>query len=455
MAEAELLKLLEYEQRLEEIFSSCFTRQLEAIKDTSKRKVIRCSRRAGKTELACLSLIHRSLESPDGISVYIALTRKSAKRLIWGRLKKLLKGLDMPFNASETELIISFPNGSEIWLAGANQEDVAETLRGNAYRLVCLDECASFRGHIDTLIEEILEPATLDEDGELWIMGTPSWDFSSYFYRANHNKEEWTSFHWTLFDNPHLKNTQQWVADLKRRRGWSDDNPILLREYFGKWVKSFEEMVYLFNPLRNIWETLPHLDHFVLGVDMGFQDKTAFSIVAHAEDSPVAYVVHSEKHGHMLPNDIARRIKELMESYDLHTIVVDEGGLGRSIAEEFRIRHQIPCKAAKKTEKRSYIELFNSELKEGRILVAEDNPVIEEWNSLLWDDSKKIEKPGLPNDVADATLYAWRESFYFLEVEPDPAPQPGSKKALEAEEKRMIEDRINKYTQESDTPAWW
>jgi hypothetical protein len=86
LGESELLKLLEYENRLEGIFESCFTQQLKAIKDTSKRKVIRCSRRAGKTELACLSLIHRSLISPNGINVYIALTRKSAKRLIWNRL---------------------------------------------------------------------------------------------------------------------------------------------------------------------------------------------------------------------------------------------------------------------------------------------------------------------------------------------------------------------------------
>lgn len=457
MTDSELLSLLQYEQSLNELFSSCFPQQLRAIRHDSKRKVIRCSRRAGKTELACLSLLHRSLSAPKGISVYIALTRKSAKRLVWTRLKALCRDLNIDAQFTETELICYLENGSQIWLAGANQEDVAETLRGHAYRLICLDECASFRGHIDVLIEEILEPATLDEDGELWIMGTPSWDFSSYFYKANHNPEEWDSFHWTLFDNPYLRNTKDWVDKLKKRRGWSDDNPILLREYYGKWVKSMEEMVYLYNPLRNSYDPenkIPHFNHHVLGVDMGFEDKTAFSIVSHAEDDPRAFVTHTEKHSHMLPNQIAERILSFMGTHELHSIVVDEGGLGRSIAEEFRVRHGIPCKAAKKTEKRAYIEIFNSELKEGRILVQEDNPVIEEWNSLIWHDGKKIEKPGLPNDCSDATLYAWRESFYFLETVKAPEVKRGSKEYYDNLEEEILRQKTEQHMGDQDALEW-
>jgi hypothetical protein len=362
--------------------------------------------------------------------------------------------LGLEVQAAETDLILKFGNGSEIWLAGANQEDVAETLRGHSYRVVILDECASFRGHIDELIEEILEPALIDEDGELWIMGTPSWDFSSYFYKANHKPEEWDSFHWTLFDNPHIPNAQAWVDDLKRRRGWSDDNPILLREYFGLWIKTMEQMVYLFNPLRNVFSSLPNLQHNVLGVDLGFEDKMAFSIVSHAEHSPVAYVRHSEKHHHMLIHDVAQRIKKFQAEFEIHKVVIDEGGLGKSIAEELRQRYQINCQAAQKQNKRAYIELFNSELREGRILVAEDNPVVKEWNTLIWDDeSKKVEKPGLANDVSDATLYAWRESFYYSEEPVIQKPKFGSAEFFDAEEKRMLEE--SEKSVQSNSSSWW
>lgn len=452
--ETELLRLLEYERDLTTIFDRCFFAQRQAALHPSKRKVIRCSRRAGKTELAATKLIQSSLAGPNGISLYIALTRKSAKRLLWTRLKRMCQELDVSFDASETELILRLSNGSEIWLAGANQEDVAETLRGHSYRAVILDECASFRGHIDMLIEEILEPATLDENGDLWIMGTPSWDFSSYFYRANHNPEEWASFHWTLFENPHIKDAKAWVEDLKRRRGWSDDNPVLLREYFGQWIKTSDEMVYLYNPMINTYTLEPsHFAQKILGIDLGFEDKTAMAIVAHEQDSPKAYVIHTEKHHQPLISDVAKRAKELIDAHGIVNIVIDEGGLGKAIAEEFRSRYGINCKPAQKRDKRLYIELFNAELKAARVLVKEDNPVVTEWNQLTWDDGKQVEKPGLPNDCADAILYAWRESYYYRETLPIFKPARGSPEYYAMEEKKLIAEREAQLRRKG-TSAW-
>lgn len=442
--DVELLNLLNFETRLHRIYNHCFPAQRAAATHPAKRKVIRCSRRAGKTELAAVKLIEASLSGPNGICLYIALTRKSAKRLLWTRLKRMCQELEVSYDASETELIIKLSNGSEIWLAGANQEDVAETLRGHSYRVVILDECASFRGHIDSLIEEILEPATLDENGDLWIMGTPSWDFSSYFYRANHNPTEWTSFYWTLFDNPHIKDAKSWVEDLKRRRGWSDDNPVLLREYFGHWTKTSDELVYMFNPLRNILAApSAHYAQKVLGIDLGFEDKTALAIVAHEQDSPVAHVIHTEKVYQGLISDIAAKAVSLIREHSIPTVVIDEGGLGKAIAEEFRARYGINCKAAQKRDKRLYIELMNSELQAGRVKVLEDNPVIEEWNSLSWDDGKQVEKPGQPNDCADAILYAWRESYYYRESVQPAKPQRGSQEYYDAEERRLIASKEN------------
>lgn len=451
----ELLTLLDYEHKLNKIYDRCFPKQKEAALHPAKRKVMRCSRRAGKTELAATKLIQSALSGPNGICIYIALTRKSAKRLLWTRLKRMAKELGATAIASETELILKFNNGSEIWLAGANQEDVAETLRGHAYRTVILDECASFRGHIDVLIEEILEPATLDEDGDLWIMGTPSWDFSSYFYKANHNANEWASFHWTLFDNPHIKNARQWVEDLKARRGWSDDNPILLREYFGRWIKSDDELVYFFNPQRNITDNMPrHYASKVLGIDLGFEDKTTFSIVAHEQDNPTAYVIHTEKHYQPSISDMALKAQVLIREYGIPTVVIDEGGLGKAIAEEFRSRYGINCKPAQKRDKRLYIELFNSEMREGRILVKEDNPVIEEWNSLTWEPGKNVEMPGQPNDCADATLYAWRESYYFRERYKQEPPKPGSAAYHEQIEREILRNKEETLRRKETESAW-
>lgn len=459
--EVEYLRLLEAEAHSDRFFSTLFPKQRKAFRHPSKRKVFRCSRRAGKSELAATALLKTAEDYPETISVYVGLTRKSSKRIMWGRLKKLAKTHGVKIDPSETELIIKLSNGSEIWLVGANDEAAAETLRGNAFKLVVLDECASFRGHIDSLIEEIIEPALIDQDGTLMMLGTPSWDFSSYFYKADHDCENWQSFHWTILDNPHIPRAAQWIADLKKRRKWSDDNPIYLREYGGQWARSGDEMVYLFNPLRDLIDKAPNCEFYYLGVDLGFDDETAFAVIGHNRHERVSYVVHTEKHKGWKPTEIAKRIVELDKRYDFFKMVCDEGGLGKMVAEEFRTRFAIPIRAAKKTEKRSYIEFMNAEFNDEKIKVVEGQPVLREWDQLIWKAKKnsegergsdrKVEDPNAPNHCADAVLYAWRESLAYLEEALSTPPKPGTQEWFDEQERLIEKARERKYRKRETT----
>jgi len=65
-----------------------FEQQLAFINDPSSFKTALCSRRAGKTYASCYYLIETASKHPDSLSAYIALTRTSAKRLMWMELKR-------------------------------------------------------------------------------------------------------------------------------------------------------------------------------------------------------------------------------------------------------------------------------------------------------------------------------------------------------------------------------
>ena len=136
-----------------------FNYQLDFIDDPCKTKTALCSRRAGKTYASCYYLLEAAHQSPNTICAYIALTRRSAKRLMWRELKLADKTymLGIKFNASE--LIAILPNGSQIIMSGADDEAEIDKLRGSAYQLVVIDEAASFGPHLTSLIEEVLEPA--------------------------------------------------------------------------------------------------------------------------------------------------------------------------------------------------------------------------------------------------------------------------------------------------------
>lgn len=405
-----------------------FGQQLSLIRDPAKRKAAKCSRRAGKSVTAGAYLIKTCLEKAGAMCLYLALTRKSAKRILWRILKTLCHKLGLRPLFRESELVCEFPNGSQIVLGGANDEAAAEDYRGSAYDLVIIDEGASYRGHLDELIDEVLEPALADHDGTLMLIGTPSADFTSLFYKATAAGEGGYSVHeWTLFDNPHLANPRAYVESVKTRKGWSDDNPILEREYFGKWRKMTDEMVYRFNPLKNTYDDLPEGGNWqhVMGMDIGYNDAAAFAVWAFdADTSPNIYLRHCYAKSKLIPAEIAEIAGRLVERYNPISFVADEGGLGKSICEEFRRRYGLNVKAAEKKEKRAFIDLMNSDFHEGRIKAPLDAAVVPQWNEVMWDEKRKKEDEKFKNDLCDAALYGWREARHYWHVPKAPQEPP-------------------------------
>jgi hypothetical protein len=129
----------------------------------------------------------------------------------------------------------------------------------------------------------------------------------------------------------------------------------------------------------------------------------------------------------MIPAEIADHIKQLSDTYKFTRIVMDTGGLGKSICEEFRVRYNIPVHPASKHDKFSYIELLNSDLRSGFVKVPPGSVLVDEWNLLQWAENQKTEDKRFENHLSDAFLYAWRESKHYCSEELPITPQYGTK----------------------------
>ena len=105
-------------------------------------------------------------------------------------------GLDLEFR--QNDLTVKLPNGSSIVLGGAQDKDEVDKWRGPKYSLCVIDEGQSMRSSIlSTLIEDVLEPATLDLDGSIWMFGTPNASSSGYFYNADvFEASSWSKHNW-------------------------------------------------------------------------------------------------------------------------------------------------------------------------------------------------------------------------------------------------------------------
>lgn len=431
-----------------------FDKQLGLINDESKLKAALCGRRAGKTYSVCYYLIQEAYRLPDSICAYVALTRPSAKRLMWQEMKRANRRYNLGLRFNNAELVVTCPNNSQIFLAGANDEGDIDKLRGSAYRLVVLDECASFGPHIESLVEEVLEPALIDHDGTMVLIGTPNAACSGLFHYATTNPNSgYSVHHWTVLDNPHVPDAKEWLKRRMQRKGWGEDHPIYLREWCGRWVQSYDSLVYPFAEDKNIYTEPPSDVNFVLGVDLGYEDATAFVIGAYSSDSPAFYIVDCKKESHLIPAEIAEEIRFYISRYNPSSIVMDTGGLGKSIAEEMKKRHGLPIRYAEKRNKAAYIELMGSDMRLGHVKVAPNSPIIDEWKLLQWDEDKRKEDGRYENHLCDAALYAWRESRHYLHKSVMPSMEVGSDEYWKAQEEKMWNQVASKL--EDSSEAWW
>ena len=417
-----------------------FDKQMDFINDPSCFKTALCSRRAGKTYASCYYLIETAARHADSLSAYIGLTRSSAKRLMWAEMKRANVKYHIGMRFNNSELVATLPNNSQIVLTGANDEADIDKLRGSAYRLVILDEAASFGAHMEGLVQEVLEPALVDHNGTIAMIGTPNAACSGMFFHATTNPKFGYSNHsWTIMDNPHIPHAQEWLGKRMKQKGWDEHHPVYLREWRGQWIRSEDSLVYKYSEEKNFYKEVPHYEYdfdYILGVDLGYEDATAFIIGAYCSELPYFYVVDTFKQSKMLPSDIAQKIHDYNQTYNFTSIVADTGGLGKSIVEEFRQRWALPIRAAEKRNKAAYIELMNSDLANGHIQVDGTSDLVDEWRLLQWDEDRKKEDGRFDNHLSDACLYAWRESKHFTHEEEILPPRPGT-----SEYNRQLEDQ--------------
>ena len=453
----------------ENLQRSLFPSQTGFIGDGRKKKLARCSRRAGKTHLAAVGLLSAAISTPGIMCPYITLCIKNARRILWNTLGEMDRGFGLDLEFRQNDLTVKLSNGSSIVLGGAQDRDEVDKWRGPKYSLCVIDEAQSMRTSIlNTLIEDVLEPATLDLDGSIWMFGTPNASSSGYFYDADaFERSSWSKHNWTLLDNPHLPGAQTWLDRRKEENGWSNETPIFRREYLGEWTRDTESMVYRFSQDRNVVEEEleENFFDFVLGVDLGYEDSTAFVVLAFSEDIPEVYCVHAEKAPHMGVAEIAEKIKRLEERYRFVRSVVDTGGLGKMITEEMNKRFELNLFPAEKARKLDHITLMNSDFERGRIQIVKGpltESYIDELDLLEWDQGQMEkgrykEAENCENHCCDAALYAWREALHYLHREQTPKPDFGSSEYFTQLEKEMESDMIAKVqrVEEDEELEWW
>lgn len=437
-----------------DLASVLFTEQLPFGLDVARYQTAVTPRRAGKTFAIAAKLLSVALSKPGCVALYITLSRLNAKRIVWETLKEMNRSRGLGGDPGEADLCISFPNGSKVYLSGASDKSEVEKFRGLALGIVLVDEAQSFPSYLEQLVDEVLVPALTDFAGSLCLVGTPGPVPIGYFHDKT-TSSKWSHHGWSVFDNIHLarksgRTTQSLLQDELDRRGVLESDPVIQREWFGKWALDLNSLVFRFDLESNTREPLGHQYH-VMGGDIGFDDADALSVLGWSDDSPELDLVYEWVGNKQTITGLMERVQQLYAKYSPLAVVMDTGGLGKKIAEEIQMRTGIPIEAAEKDRKLEHIELLNDALRTHRLYAPKGSRFAQDCMKVEWDKSNP-EKPKISSrfhsDICDSVLYAYRRCLQWLWVEPKKEPAKLNTPDWHAEQVQHQQVEIERHFEE-------
>lgn len=439
-----------------------FPAQNSFVEDTSKYIAAQCSRRAGKSTGLGKRFLKTMQKHPKSKCFYLALTRDSAREIMWPVLQELNDTYKLGCTFVETKLQMIHPNGAKLQLYGADMKNFVKRLKGQKSPGIGLDEAQDFGTHLQSLLDDVLTPMLVDyADSWLALTGTPGPVPQGYFFDVTQNRKYGYNYHaWTILENPYVHNPGEFIADIIKKREWDDNHPTLLREWRNRWVLDVQSLWIQYSSKVGHFDGLPLLPNnakysYILGIDWGYKDSDALAVVAYSDHSNTSYLVDELVTAKQGVSELIDQVQQIRKKYDISKIVMDEGGGGKKMAEEMRRRHSIPVEPAEKARKQETVEFLNDALRTGRFKAPSHTRFVKDSYlvQIDWDKStpdKIIVKKNPHSDIIDAVIYAFKCSPSYAWAPTKAPPKLGTKEWAEAQQTSMFEEALGFFEEQAE-----
>lgn len=418
------------------VLKQFYDKQREVILELNHRDKIMCltSRRTGKSTLAAGAIVTCAIDNDSSI-LYFNRTFENGKKQIFDNVIKYSDSVNFGIMESrKTDGFIKFNNGSTLQIFGNANNQEADKARGFKARLVIIDEIGHQR-NLDYLINEVLTPLMADyKDSTLLLLGTPSRLPNHFSSKIWENDKTFKKYNWSLLENPYIPNAQKVIDDICKAKGISIDTPFIQREYFGKIAPDTDALIYR---KRSYFESLESeavmITDIVIGVDYGFSDFNAISVIAYNRHDKKSFMIEEEKFNRATVSDIIAVIKRHYEDakktlekfrvnpQDHLTIWADTNE--ESITADLMIKHKMPAFNCYKYDKMYAVEMLKDELATGRMKILKGGYFDDECNKILYarddDDNiiNEIDDTYFHADSLMSVLYASRKMFFDMDYD--------------------------------------
>lgn len=240
-------------------------KQAEIDASTARFKIVRCGRKFGKTTYAEKKALDW-LSPPNSVVWYISPTIKQGKIIAWTEFKRMIPQEALGKKPNDTDLIITLKNGSQLYLMGADDPD---SLRGPAPNGVIFEEAAFIRREA---WHEVVRPNLAPKKAPALFIGTPKG--YNWFYdleeQAKKNPEEWATFHFSIYDNPHIDKDE-----IEACRKSCDTPAVWNQEYMAEYESSVGRVFGSFSDSHCIHIPIPETTFDAYrAIDWGMRDNT-------------------------------------------------------------------------------------------------------------------------------------------------------------------------------------
>lgn len=273
--------------------------------------VLNCSRRFGKTSILMLIALEHALQKPNQHIRFASSTAKELRNAVHPIVQIFLdtcpKDIKPKWNGTDGSY--KFPNGSEIHIAGVNNQH-EDDLRGSNSHLNIVDEAGTI-DNLKYLVQSVLIPQTLTTDAITILASTPAVS-SDHDYKIYYDKAEvqGTLSEFDIYDNTSL--SPEKIKQIEEDNGGANSTDFQ-REYLCKWV--VDENLDIIREWDDKYigeeEKDEYYDfyHGYTVMDLGVKDKTAI-IYGYYDFQQAKLIIQAEDiiNGHDMTTEIVSEL---------------------------------------------------------------------------------------------------------------------------------------------------
>lgn len=349
----------------------------------------------------------------------------------------------------------TFPSGATLTFGYLDTESHKYRYQGSEFQFIGFDELTQFtESQYTYLMSRLRRRAGVEVPLRMRAATNPGGRGHDWVKRRFIESTRRPFIPARLADNPHVDRESYRLA-------LSELDETTKRQLLeGVWVKESTGLVYRYDPQRNAVSAMPRGQgwHYIWAIDFGASQRhptEAVSVLAYSYHDPATYVVRSERRPSRTMDEIAQEYHAARLEYGgFAATVIDQGALGAKIGRELAERYSMPTEHAEKSNKLGYRRLLNGALEQGKVKVVEPGckDLIDEFESLEWNEAGTDCGPGAPDHCSDSVLYAWRKAKSFLAKAEAQPPPDGTRERADYEARLMFEQAV---AGTGASKPWW